>query len=201
MAKSLFAVIREAVGIWIIGEMAALIILLSFGGSDRPVAVNCATLLRTLIWFVSIQLANRRDSLYMWTWGKSSYIANIAAIIMMIAFVVGRGDRMKVVLPNISTVFRPLESQRLAWCMVSPLGEEMLWRGFLLRRLEPIIGTWQAIAVSSVAFGVIHPNILGATALGAVLGWMYSPLGARNIYVSMFFHVLINLLSNEPFLE
>ena len=85
----------------------------------------------------------------------------------------------------------------LSIALISPIAEEMLFRGgiegFLLRRkIKPII----AILVSAIIFGVIHANpaqIFFATILGIIFGWMYYRTGS--ILPSIVGHVLNNTVS------
>ena len=200
MADSAIRLFGEAAAVYIGGNVVSLIILSALGGSKRPLAVNCSDLVLTIIWSVYIGWAYKRDSLEsIWTWGKASSASKAAAAGLVVAFMLGRGSRLKDVFSSVQMVFRPSESIRLDMCVLAPFREEILWRGFLLRRLSPLIGTWQAIAISSVAFGLLHTNPLSAMAMGMVLGWIYSPLGAGNLYVAMLFHALVNLTSKVPF--
>ena len=59
--------------------------------------------------------------------------------------------------------------------LLAPLAEELLFRGWLLRLLQRRFGPAIAVALSSVAFGVIHPWPAGAVAnsvFGVFLGWL-----------------------------
>jgi membrane protease YdiL (CAAX protease family) len=80
----------------------------------------------------------------------------------------------------------------LAAAVVPALGEELLFRGFLQRGLEPRIGPAAAIAVSSLAFGLIHGpgRALPATLLGALLGWIAWRSGS--VRPGIFAHLLSN---------
>lgn len=200
MAYSAIKVIGETYAVYIGGNAVSLIILSALGGSKRPLAFNCSGLVLTIIWSVYIGWAYKRDSLgSIWAWGRASSASKAGVAVSVIAFIIGRGSRMGDVVSSVQMVFRPLESIRLDMCVLGPFREEIFWRGFLLRRLSPIVGTWQAIAISAVAFGLGHPNVLAATAWGALYGWMYSPLGAGNLYIPMLVHALVNLTSDLPF--
>lgn len=59
--------------------------------------------------------------------------------------------------------------------LLAPLAEELLFRGWLLRLLQRRLGPAIAVALSSVAFGAIHPWPAGAVAnsvFGLFLGWL-----------------------------
>jgi len=200
MARSAIRLFGEAAAVYIGGNAVSLIILSALGGSKRPLAVNGSGLVLTIIWSVYIGWAYKKDTLdSIWRWGEASSASKAAAAGLVVAFILGRGSRLKDVSSSVQMVFRPSESIRLDMCVLAPFREEVFWRGFLLRRLSPLIGTWQAIAISAVAFGLLHTNPLPAMAMGMALGWLYSPLGAGNLYVPMLFHVLVNLTSPTPF--
>jgi membrane protease YdiL (CAAX protease family) len=52
--------------------------------------------------------------------------------------------------------------------VASGIFEETLFRGILLRQLERLIGTWWALATTSVLFGAVHMMNPDATWVGAV---------------------------------
>ncbi|MBZ0268786.1 CPBP family intramembrane metalloprotease [bacterium] len=58
--------------------------------------------------------------------------------------------------------------------VVPAVSEELLFRGYLQRSLEPRIGRWPAIVAVALAFGLVHGPTRAPTAasLGLVLGWM-----------------------------
>lgn len=84
----------------------------------------------------------------------------------------------------------------LTIALLAPLLEEVLFRGaiqgYLLRRFKP----WVAITVASILFGAIHGNpvqVVYATLLGFVLGWLYYRTGSLlSVIVG---HVLNNSLA------
>ena len=63
----------------------------------------------------------------------------------------------------------------LTLVVVTPLGEEVLYRGLLYRGLRNRLATWPAIALSGAVFGVVHVEplaILVTGLLGAELAWL-----------------------------
>lgn len=85
----------------------------------------------------------------------------------------------------------------LAIAVFAPLLEEVLFRGaiqgYLMRRLK---SPWLAILIASLIFGVIHMNpiqILYATLLGIVFGWIYYRTGS--LVPVIIGHVLNNSLA------
>lgn len=120
-----------------------------------------------------------------WQWGRTRHEVRAVAGSVMAVVVVVAGYRLLVAAVPYSPTF--------AEVVVVPLGEEALFRGFLLTTLlyafEPRLGvasaTRCAVAVSAVAFGVGHLGNLGyvstgfvlvqavaATAMGVLAGWL-----------------------------
>lgn len=72
----------------------------------------------------------------------------------------------------------------LALGILSPVAEEMVFRGAILRTLLSVFKgkmAWFAIFISALLFGVVHGNILQglhATFIGLLLGWMYHRSGS-----------------------
>lgn len=68
--------------------------------------------------------------------------------------------------------------------ILTPLAEEIVFRGAILRKLLGIFDDrwhWVAIAVSAVIFGAVHgnwPQFVHAALLGLLLGWMYYRTGS-----------------------
>ena len=85
--------------------------------------------------------------------------------------------------------------------LLAPLLEEVLFRGaiqgYLMRRYKP----WVAILVAALVFGVFHWNpvqVLYATLLGAVFGWIYYRTGSLlSVIVG---HVLNNSIATVAML-
>ena len=82
----------------------------------------------------------------------------------------------------------------LSMALVAPLVEEMMFRGaiqgYLMRRCS---NPWTAIVASALIFGVIHMNpvqVVYATLLGLVLGWIY--YRTRSLLPVIAGHVLNN---------
>ncbi|TLU67111.1 CPBP family intramembrane metalloprotease [Thalassotalea litorea] len=87
----------------------------------------------------------------------------------------------------------------LAICIVAPIFEEILFRGFMFGRLEhTAIGKWGTLLITSLVFTFIHGqyNAVELTmvfSLALLLG--YSRLKTGNIYVPIFIHMLNNTVS------
>ena len=60
-------------------------------------------------------------------------------------------------------------------CILTPISEELLFRGYILDSINRIHGKWPAILLSSLLFGLFHfdPYIIGMAAIGGVIyGWI-----------------------------
>lgn len=60
-------------------------------------------------------------------------------------------------------------------CILTPISEELLFRGYILDALNRLHGKWPAIIISSIIFGLVHfdPFTIGmATIGGAIYGWI-----------------------------
>lgn len=95
-------------------------------------------------------------------------------------------------------VLKPLLLPDLIWLGLLPgLSEELLFRGIIL----PEFGlNWQGLAVSSLAFGVLHLSslkqwayVVWAAIIGALLG--LSAILTGNLLVPIVAHVLTNIVS------
>ncbi len=197
---SAIKVIGEAAAVYVGGNVAGYILLIALGDSGKYLAAHWSEFARTLVWSAYIGWASKKGRhSSVWTWGEASPVTKAIAAGAVIGVFLGRGSRLQWIAPHIKMVFRPSESIMLSMCVLAPFKEELFWRGFLLRRLEPIVGTWPAIIISAGAFGLVHSNPLSATAMGVFLGWLYSPLGTGKLYIAMLVHALANLTSKAPF--
>lgn len=79
--------------------------------------------------------------------------------------------------------------------ILSPIIEELLFRGLFLRRFNKELNVTSAILISSVLFGVCHNfgGILGAILFGICVSILY--IKSKNILAPIFAHFLNNLLS------
>ena len=73
--------------------------------------------------------------------------------------------------------------------------EELLYRGFVLAVLTPMLGAWWAVAASSVAFGVAHayqgPSGIAKTgAIGFAMAGLYLLTGS--LWVPMIVHMAVD---------
>lgn len=83
----------------------------------------------------------------------------------------------------------------LVGCVLAPAAEELLFRGALLRRLEPY-GQGFAILTSSLLFALLHGNLfqlLYAFGAGVCFSWIVLRKGV--LWQSILLHALINSVS------
>lgn len=83
----------------------------------------------------------------------------------------------------------------IAAIIIAPLAEELFFRGLLLQTLWGYTGhAWPAIALSGVAFGLIHnqqpQDVLPLATMGAILG--YVRVRYRSLPACMLIHALFN---------
>lgn len=84
----------------------------------------------------------------------------------------------------------------IAIAIVAPLAEEIIFRACFQGALQSHLPKWVAIAISSVAFGLMHGTPIGiiyATVLGVLMGWLFSEL--NSVLPSMIFHLGFNFTS------
>lgn len=77
-------------------------------------------------------------------------------------------------------------------CFLGPFMEELLCRGFLLKRAR-VFGDWTAVVYTSVIFGMMHGNIaqfLYAVVIGLILG--YVAVKTNSIKYTVWIHMVIN---------
>ncbi len=81
----------------------------------------------------------------------------------------------------------------LVLCILTPVMEEWLCRGVILRYLLDIQKPWAAIMWSAVVFAALHGNLwqaIPALLLGLLLGWLYYRL--RSLWLCIFLHAMNN---------
>lgn len=83
--------------------------------------------------------------------------------------------------------------------VLAPLGEELLFRGLLLRALVRRVRFWPAAAISSLLFAAAHadayliwPRALALVLTGVVLAWLYR---WRGYWASVTAHATVNVVA------
>lgn len=81
----------------------------------------------------------------------------------------------------------------LAFCVVAPITEEFIFRGVILQRWATKWGIRAGLLSSSLLFGCLHPNPIGLSLLGIILGVSY--IKTRSLIVPITFHALNNIFA------
>ena len=74
--------------------------------------------------------------------------------------------------------------------ILSPIAEELFFRGFLLQKLSGKWGLKAGLLISSIVFAVFHPNILGSLITGLLTALIY--IKTQNIFAPILCHSLSN---------
>ena len=88
----------------------------------------------------------------------------------------------------------PIWQGLLLFGVVSPLAEEIVFRGVMYNRLKKYFPVWIAILTSAVLFGGYHGNLVQGIygfLLGIVIAWLYEVAGKFRIPVM--FHAFANI--------
>ena len=88
----------------------------------------------------------------------------------------------------------PVWQGLLLFGVVSPLAEEIVFRGVIYNRLKKYFPVWIAILTSAVLFGGYHGNLVQGIygfLMGAVIAWLYEVTG--NFRISVMFHAFANI--------
>lgn len=83
--------------------------------------------------------------------------------------------------------------------LLAGLGEEVLFRGFLMVWLESLGGYWVGLGLSSILFGLAHyinwVNVILTGVVGLFLGWLFDATGERNLLAPIVCHALYDFLA------
>lgn len=83
--------------------------------------------------------------------------------------------------------------QDISTMVVAPIAEEWAFRGVLLHRWIAKWGVTRGLVATSLLFGFLHPNPIGLTVLGLVLGMVY--LQQRTLWLPILMHCWNNLIA------
>ena len=99
------------------------------------------------------------------------------------------------VTPSFSFFNSFLTGSLIATIIVSPISEELIFRGVFLNRLKLVVPTVFAVLISSLLFASLHSfgSIFSAFIFGVCIAILY--LKTDNIFVAMFAHFLNNLFA------
>jgi len=78
--------------------------------------------------------------------------------------------------------------------------EEILYRGLLLATLVSLVGTWQAVAITSLIFGLGHAyqgisGIAKTGLIGLVLAWL--TVSSGSLFIAIALHAVVDLTSGR----
>ena len=112
-------------------------------------------------------------------------VDNIAVIIYAIAFIFFFGEPTTITeLPGGTSWDSSPVALILTFisiCILTPISEELLFRGYILDALNRLHGKWPAIIISSIIFGMVHfdPFTMGMATIGGVIyGWIRMRTGS-----------------------
>lgn len=77
--------------------------------------------------------------------------------------------------------------------VIGPIAEEFIFRGVLLKRIIAKTTMWSGIIISSLFFGMLHTDIIGAFLFGVLASLLFLRTG--NLLVPIAFHSLNNSLA------
>ena len=88
--------------------------------------------------------------------------------------------------PQIQDMFEKMLNEPIGYLVIgilTPVAEEMVFRGAILRSLLQLFRRmpWVAILLSALLFGMVHGNMaqfINGTMMGVLLGWMYHRSGS-----------------------
>lgn len=77
--------------------------------------------------------------------------------------------------------------------IIGPIAEEFIFRGVLLKRMMAKTSMWTGIIISSVLFGILHADIIGAAIFGVVASLLY--IKTKNLLVPILLHIFNNSIA------
>lgn len=77
--------------------------------------------------------------------------------------------------------------------ILAPVVEEFMFRGVLLKRMIAKTSMWGGILISSLLFGILHLDIIGAFLFGVVASLLY--VRTNNLLVPILLHIINNSLA------
>ena len=77
--------------------------------------------------------------------------------------------------------------------ILAPIVEEFFFRGVILQRLIKKTSVWGGILISSLLFGILHADIIGAFIFGVITALLFIRTG--NLLIPILVHMLNNTLA------
>lgn len=105
-----------------------------------------------------------------------------------------------VVQDNESLYAIPLLVRIIAYVIIGPFAEEVLFRGVVFFRFKRILPVWASVLAASIFFGLYHGNLMQGTYaffMGSVMCLVMHYGGS--FFYPLVFHIVANLISNLCF--
>lgn len=125
-----------------------------------------------------------------WKWIGIGFVA--LWVVGYVSSFLGETTNQASLMDNIDTI--GLVRFGVTVCLVAPLGEEIIYRRFLIGKFE----SWSRIIISGLVFGVIHTltgfswgGLITYSIPGMILGWIYNK--RNNLLDSIVLHGLYNM--------
>lgn len=127
--------------------------------------------------------------------GIGTALLNMTLPIKLLAYLDdGYAEMLEAMLENVVGLATPLGALLLLGVLV-PVGEEILFRGVILRSLLDRWGTWPAILVSSLVFAVFHLHpVHGLVALVLGISAAWAMVATGSLWAAVAVHVTNNSL-------
>ena len=191
--------------IQIVVRGAAVLVCKSSGVQLPPTALVVSSVLTCLItialfallrWSPSqaMRMSRRRWPVLVW-----AALAALGTMAPMQLLVDVSGFRLP---PEQATIFASIMSSRWGWlaiALATPIAEEMVFRGAIMRVLLAACGEgrhWWAIVITALLFGVAHGNMaqfVNAFLVGLLLGWVC--FRTSSLLPGIVMHFTINITS------
>ncbi|TWT01607.1 CPBP family intramembrane glutamic endopeptidase [Planomicrobium sp. CPCC 101079] len=78
--------------------------------------------------------------------------------------------------------------------VIGPIAEEFIFRGVLMKRILVKTTMWSGVIISSLIFGMLHADIVGAFLFGVLASLLYLRTG--NLLVPILFHAVNNSVAS-----
>ncbi|MCW9130521.1 CPBP family glutamic-type intramembrane protease [Bacillus paramycoides] len=95
---------------------------------------------------------------------------------------------------NTSNIYMAIFSF-ISACILAPIMEEAIFRGFFLQRMAYKWGIKRAVIISSLIFGLGHFDVIGAFMFGVVMCLLY--INTKNIWTNIAVHAVNNLIATS----
>ncbi|MCL1905859.1 MAG: CPBP family intramembrane metalloprotease [Clostridiales bacterium] len=133
-------------------------------------------------------------------WGVMLYILNVLASVLLVMVFPEHPQEQQMIMQAMLEEGNSFELAGLVFCVIvlAPVGEEMLFRAFMLGALEARFGGLAGVVISSLVFGAIHcweslwfflPLFLG----GCGFALLY--IKYRDIYLNIIAHAVWNSIA------